>query len=239
MTFKPRSGGRPTKDAPITDNFNRQKAGKKLSQREINALKQKAKRAAQLEKSRLEQAHKAQERELASIADQLAKVGKRVGVDVGEEAVEIPVVPPDSDPQDADDLKSAYQMLQDMRWVYRNVHGRKKLKALVDSDDKQFVFMVKELMKIEASLMAARIRKNEEPSQTSQQNFFVVLKGLEDEKKYLDVGKVDKDVVDTVDMKQIQRAINPDLSEVYEAEDEGGQRDAPEQLQRSVDSVDG
>ena len=234
MTSKPRSGGKPTKDALITDNFNRQKIGKRLTQREIAALKQKAKRAAQLEKIRLEQVQKVQERELAAIADQLARVGKRVGVTVGEETVETDISSPDSDPQDVDDLKSAYQMLQDMRWVYRNVQGRRKLKELVSGDDKQFVFMVKELMKIEASLMAARIRKNEEPKQSGQQNFFVVLKGLEDEKKYLNVGKMDK----TVDMKQIQKAINPDLSEVYGVEEKVSQSDAPEQLQKSTDNME-
>ena len=97
-------------------------------------------------------------------------------------------------------------------------------------DDKEFKFMVKELLKIEASLMAAKIRKegDTESPGSRQQNFFVVLKGLEEEKKLLsDAGVVDK----TVDMKQIQRAINPDLGEVYEAEEES-KSVPPEQLSK-------
>jgi len=109
---------------------------------------------------------------------------------------------------DEDDDRSSAQMLKDMRWVYRNVKGRSKLKLLVEDDDKQFVFMVKELMKIEASILAAKIRKEGVGAEGGvNQNFFVVLKGLEEDKAILE--QVDK----TVDMKQIARAMNPDGTE--------------------------
>ncbi len=127
------------------------------------------------------------------------------------------------------DAESAYQMLQDMRWVYRNVKGRTKLKQMVLDDDKQFVFMVKELMKIESALMSARVKK-EEVSGANQQNFFVVLKGLDDDKKILESTQMEN----TIDMKQITRALNPDDTS-YEPEEEENKRDAPEQLKRALD----
>jgi hypothetical protein len=108
--------------------------------------------------------------------------------------------------QEAEDVRSAHQMLEDMRWVYRMVNGRDKLKKLVEGDDRQFVGLVRELMKIEAALMAAQIRK-EGPSVQDNRMVFVVLKGLEEEKKYTDI--VDKDV----DLKQIAAVMNPDGTE--------------------------
>lgn len=127
------------------------------------------------------------------------------------------------------DAESAYQMLQDMRWVYRGVGGRSKLKAMVADDDKQFVFMVKELMKIESALMSARVKKEETSGGLNQRNFFVILKGLDDDRRILDSTQVDK----TVDMKQISRAINPD-EDSYEPEEEESRNEPPEQLQKAV-----
>ena len=117
--------------------------------------------------------------------------------------------------------KSANQMLNDMRWIYRAVDGRKKLKKLVQDDDKQFVIMVKELMKIEASLLTAQIRKDGEIGGVGPQNFFVVLKGLEEVSVK---GVVDK----TVDMKQIQEALNPNAQK-YEVEADN-RGDRPDEL---------
>ena len=123
------------------------------------------------------------------------------------------------DAQDAENLGSAYQMLQDMRWVYRMLSGREKLQKLVNSDDRQFVFMVKELMKIEASLMAAKIRSKEDPAQANQM-VFVVLKGLEDEKPIRNMIADGKK--DAIDMRQISHAMNPDGSE-YEVDGKEGE----------------
>jgi hypothetical protein len=62
----------------------------------------------------------------------------------------------------------------------------------------------------------------------------VVLKGLEDEKRFPDTTKVDK----TIDMKQITRAMSPEENS-YEPEEEISQRDTPEQLQKPVDNMEG
>jgi len=126
--------------------------------------------------------------------------------------------------------KSANQMLQDMRWVYRTLDGRKKLKKLVKEDDKQFVFMVKELMKIEASLLTAQIRKDGDLGGGGQQNFFVVLKGLEDVKVVK--GADDK----TIDLNQIQDALNPNAQRFEIEEKQVEER--PEELASTPKFVD-
>ena len=110
-----------------------------------------------------------------------------------------------------EDEQSAYQMLLDMRYVYKKVDCRKKLKTLIASDDKQFVFMVKELMKIEAQLMSAKIRAKEDLNGGGQQTVFVVLKGLEDMPKVLDVTPEEN-----IDQRQIAAALTPEGSEYAE-----------------------
>ena len=131
---------------------------------------------------------------------------------------------------ETDDIRSANQMLQDMRWVYRKVKGRDKLKNLVKEDDKQFVFMVKELMKIEASLLTAQIRK-EGVDSPGQNGFFVVLKGLENDKNILSVVN-DK----TINLKQIENALNPSSIEVYQEESVNNKE--PEQLFKSMVNIE-
>lgn len=102
-----------------------------------------------------------------------------------------------------EEVAEAYKMLQDMRWVYRMVNGREKLKKLVEGNDRQFVAMVKELLKIESSIMTAKIRSKEE-SREGQKTVLVILKGLEEEKKYIDVTPTD------VDTRQIAQMLNPE-----------------------------
>ena len=102
-----------------------------------------------------------------------------------------------------EEVAEAYKMLQDMRWVYRMVNGREKLKKLVEGNDRQFVAMVKELLKIESSIMTAKIRSKEE-SREGQKTVLVILKGLEEEKQYIDVTPTD------VDTRQIAQMLNPE-----------------------------
>jgi hypothetical protein len=105
-----------------------------------------------------------------------------------------------------DDEAAANQMLQDMRHGYLKCGGRKKLVELM-KDDKEFKFVVKELMKVETTLLSAKIRKEGDGAAPGQM-VFVVLKGLEDEIN-IKTAMEDK----TVDMKQIAHALNPDGSE--------------------------
>ena len=104
---------------------------------------------------------------------------------------------------DKDDGQSAYEMLETMRWVFKKVKGKKKLLDIVKKDNKQFVAMIRELMKIETALLSAKI-KAEGGETGPNNNFFVVLKGLEDEIKIED---------GPLDMKQIGRVMNPDGTE--------------------------
>lgn len=119
--------------------------------------------------------------------------------------------------------KNAYQMLGDMRHAYRKGGGRTKLAQFTQSDDRNFVFLVKELMKIESALLSAKIRKeNSTASGGNQQNFFVVIKGLEDEPQIAAAkGR------NGIDFNQIQQAMDP-TREKRDAFDDDVFRDANE-----------
>jgi hypothetical protein len=117
---------------------------------------------------------------------------------------------------DDDDVqKSAFEMLADMRAAYAGAGGRKKLLKLIKSDDKLLLAMVKELMKIEASLMSTELKNKEFGGGNTVT--FVVLKGLHDEVP--EIMGTDK----TVDLAQVANAINPTAEKkiAYEAEMEG------------------
>ena len=112
------------------------------------------------------------------------------------------------------------RMLADMWWVYRNAEfedpatkkkmtGRQKLLQLVQSDDKQYLFMVKELLRIEA------LRKEKSSGDGGGKAVFVVLKGLHDEDVKEDPG------LGMVDHKQIMAAIDPTAEKVDRVDSEG------------------
>lgn len=211
-----KKGGAVPKDKKFTEEINKSKSNK-LNRNEL--------RAAKLQKQKEELERLKQEKELQKLASDLEKAKRKLGVDGAtqdEYANEIDdsLATPPTDPQDEDDVKSAYRMLQDMRWVYRNVRGRKKLKDLVMTDDKQFVTLVKELMKIEAQLMSAEIRSKEAGNAGGQNTVFVVLKGLQDDPR-LSVGSVKSG---TVDFRQISHVLDPE-SAPYEPEVENSDDD--------------
>lgn len=217
--------GPKSKDAPITDNFNPDKTIK-LNREELARAKRQAvanKRQSRIddnERTRLRREKKALDKKL--LEDKLRELAK-IGLAVTEEEKELErqelereaAEPAEQEEDEAatekpkkdKDEQSAYQMLQDMRYVYRKVKGRRKLAELIDSDDKQFVFMVKELMKIEAQLMSAKIRAKEDLS-GGQQTVYVVLKGLEDGPQVIDVVQNEE-----IDQRQITAALTPDGGE--------------------------
>ena len=194
--------GRQPKDLVFTEGFNREKIGMtKLDlalAKKAAAVEEKKKRLAREMLRKAEVESKRLEKEAIKIG--LEKLAKDA-VEAMEGTGSVP-----GDEVDTDDDKSANQMLADMRWVYRKVKGRKRLKELIEGDDKQFVFMIKELMKIEA----AKIMKNKDDGSPNQ-TVFVVLKGLDEEKKYL--------VDDAVNLKQVQHVIQPESGE-FEPEPE-------------------
>lgn len=220
--------GRKTKDAPISENFNPNKT-LKLNRAELaRAKRQASANAKQAKKDDAERRKAIREKRAFNkklLNENLHKMAAK-GLEVLEEEQEAERQELEREAA-AEELKketagetqgtsrnspdepSAYQMLQDMRYVYRKVKGRKKLAELIEADDKQFVFMVKELMKIESQLMSAKIRAREDLNGTAQQTVFVVLKGLEDGPQILDVTPGDEDI----DHKQIAAALTPEGAE--------------------------
>ena len=212
MVEKRREGGQP-KDKVLMDGFNTKKRGN---------LSKELLRKAKLEKARQDAERNKQERELQELEAQVKAARNALGKSP-KEATEPP--PDHNEPSDLDhdDAKSAYQMLQDMRWVYKNVKGRQRLKELC-ADDKQFLFMVKELMKIEAGLMSTKIKRNED-GEGGQQTVFVVMRGLlDDPVAKLNNAKKEDEVVD-VDFKQIEHVLNPGA----------GPYDEPKEIEREVE----
>ena len=184
-----KGGGHRSKDAAITDNFNTDKNIKPTKDDMDRAL-------AQAETAELEaEIEPHSDREPAISPDEEYIL-------MGEYA-------------ENEDAKSAYAMLEDMRAVYQEVGGRERLMGMVNAGgvggDKQFMALAKDLMKVELSILSATIRKSSLTKGVGGeggggQNFFVVLKGLENEKSLVDQLIGDK----TVDISQIKAAINPD-----------------------------
>lgn len=111
-----------------------------------------------------------------------------------------------------------YKMLSDMRWVYLQLGGKEELKKFVKGDPKAYELMVKEMMKMESALMAAKVRKEALNDGIVSGNVFVVLKGLEDAER---VNRIipGANGEGTIDMRSIGSVLSPDGS-VYEVADE-------------------
>ena len=218
MTTK--GGGRPTKSAKIEDNFNVKKKRGYVPTR------------ADLLQAKLQQQIKSDQKsitakEIESLQAQLAEMKKVIGIDDVSKSTPLE----SEDEMDTDGKKDVKQMLQDMRWVYREVKGRKKLKDLM-ADDKQFVNLAKELMRVETALLTAEIRtKQEGKSGNGRQSFFVVLKGLEEEKPLMNAMTSTSGVID---YKQISNAINPQSMTRYEAEEKKSAREKPSEIVKVV-----
>jgi hypothetical protein len=233
---KRKSGFKPKGDV-ITSSINMKKRGN-LSSGQLAYLARKER----MERAKLELERRKKEEALARLSSQLVGVSKALGVEIEElppvqitppepvvepkpESPSTPIVTPPNDPEDADDTKSAYQMLQDMRWVYRNVSGRKKLKDMM-GDDKQFQFLVKELMKIETALMSAKV-KAQATQEGNANGFFVIIKGLEDDKAAIArlAGERKLAGQSTIDLNQIEHALNPENMDKYVDPDQEGEKD--------------
>ena len=229
-------GSKTPKDAVITNNFNQLKAGG-LSEKELKKLIKRQESGVKLAKKRWAGHQPLTNEEKLLKQKERSEEKRRQKAEEAERmnALTDPAVPAPDVKLSAEDEKSAYQMLQDMRWVYQKVKGRDKLKRLMD-DDKEFKFMVKELLKIEAALLSAKIRAKEDPSVPANQMVFVVLKGLEDEVR---VNKAMRGGDDkTVDMKQIAHALNPEGG-LYELDaEEENKGDRPDEIIKKVEGIE-
>ena len=81
---------------------------------------------------------------------------------------------------------SETQMLKDMWQVYRMAGGVARLKQTM-KDDREFRAMAKEMLKVEATV--AKLKKDD---QAPNQMVYIVLKGLEEEKKFEGVKHMDQ-----------------------------------------------
>lgn len=112
----------------------------------------------------------------------------------------------------SESIKSAYQMLKDLRWVYnhKDIKGRKKLLEMA-KDDKQFTLLIKELIKVETALLAQDLKQKQE---FGGQNVatLVVIRGLEDVKKLPSEAQGD------VDIRRILDAVDPTKEKQIEQE---------------------
>lgn len=188
---------RNTKDKVVRDGFNPNKKGNRISKEEERRLARKA----MLEKKRLEAEKAHHEKEATKLANKIAKSG-------GKKKEE-------GDDDDGGDgkpdasFKTDFYMLRDMRAAYKKLGGKKKLIDMLEEDDKQFVFMVKELMKVETALITARIRVKDDMGAKGNQTVFVVLKGLEDAP--ITVGPAE--AKESIDLRQIAHVLTPDGTE--------------------------
>ena len=119
-----------------------------------------------------------------------------------------------------EDERSAYQMLKDLRFAYRNAigkDGKKGKQRLVQlmANDIDFKFAMKELMRIEASLLGAKIRAKDTGGGNGNVTTFVVLKGLHDEGPQLLGEKKDS----LIDIAQITNAVSPTAEPKIEYDD--------------------
>ena len=115
---------------------------------------------------------------------------------------------------DGDD-NFAFQMLRDMRDAYKSVNGKKKLMELV-ANDKDFSSMVKELLKVESAILSAKMKEKDNGIGSGSAAVFVIIKGLEDEKRVKEAIKL----TDTgVDLEQVMNALNPNAEKRVEVEE--------------------
>jgi hypothetical protein len=132
-------------------------------------------------------------KEIEAIAEEVKK----------REAAEKPEPKEPEDVEVADAEGAWAYMLKDMRSVYKSAGGRAKLLKLIKADDKLLMAMVKELMKVEASLMATEMRSKTGMDGGEKPVTFVILKGL-----YTDA-EVKKITDGPIDIDQVTDAINP------------------------------
>jgi hypothetical protein len=189
----PNSPGENSKDSIISKGFNPKKKNS-LSKAELRKME----RTASLEKARLETQRLTALDKLAKLERQSTEIADKMGLKKDKN-----ILP--QDPKNNDDENSE-MLLKDMRAIYKMLRGKTKLKALMQ-DDKQFLFMVRELMKMESAQMIAKTRRGDE--ENLGRTVFVVLKGLEEAKE------LEKEMQNTEKVR-VLTAINPDGSDFKE-----------------------
>jgi len=118
--------------------------------------------------------------------------------------------PPGRLTQEQKDERASRQLLDDMRYAYRNAKGkggkkgRARMLELFETDA-DFKFAVKEMLKLESSMQSARIKRDPVGGGGGRVTTFVILKGLQTEDEVMGTGVQSK----TLDLQQIANAYNP------------------------------
>jgi len=213
--------GPKSKNALFSDAINSKKRLSRLTAAERLALR--------VRKTVLDKDAKKIQKDLDKTRNEIKKATEKLGGIVGggdQEELEQEV-----SGSEVDNAKSAYRMLQDLRYAYRNsvgeggMKGKSRLVKLME-DDKDFKFAVKELLKIEAALLSAKIRKDGDTPGEGSKGFLVVLKGLDMEKGEVAIGG-------NLDIKQIENALNPNAVS-RETQEEVRNDGPPEQLMKDI-----
>lgn len=226
-------GGRPQKGAAITEGYNPKKTYKQPTARQLRGKKNRQLREALAAKKN----QTAQPASPVPTQDEIDAWGvEPTPAEPIDDSYELP--PPvgtatptgrvaSSPPAGADgsqttrrredddegDDNFARDLMEDMRWVYRQINGREKLRTLM-GQDKEFISLVKELMKLEAAYLTSKMKGKGTGSGGA--GFLVVLKGLEGDDKLVADMKKDK----IIDLKQIERALNPAAELLGPADDD-------------------
>jgi hypothetical protein len=140
----------------------------------------------------------------------------------------------EEDSPEEEDGSFAYQMLRDLRAAYKSGKGKSKLLTLM-KDDKEFKFLIKELLKVETAMMAAKIRRD--PGQGGggdRPAVYVVLKGLECEKPLLTA--IAKN--EAFDIEQVMAATNPEFSSDRYVAPANASQDRPDEIVKILAGVE-
>lgn len=138
--------------------------------------------------------------EIATLRSRIDDARKRAGLSLDN-----------SPDDDSEDLLLSAKMLADMRWVYHQLDGKQKLLDMVKGDDKQFAFILKELMKYEQAIAE---KKAGQSGSGNGYGFFVVIRGLEDEKALADARAENSGSGNEISLQRISIQMNnPDGSE--------------------------
>jgi hypothetical protein len=148
--------GLPPKDATITQNTE-----KLLTSEEKRVLKLERVRISKEEKAR-EAAHRKVQQQIEDLNKQLSNAKAKLGIPKAIESLE--------------NITGDKTVHQDLLHAYKAIDGKKKLKELM-GNDKDFAVLVKELIRLEVAAKEKGGGANNE-----SQGFFVVIRGLADEK---------------------------------------------------------
>jgi hypothetical protein len=194
--------------------------GSTLTKNTVPFMTRAEKKAAREERIKQEKEYKAKllaEDKLKQLNEKADQVKRELAEKLGKEDVQAELNP--------EEKSIASVMLNDMRWVYRQINGRSRLKEMVETDDKQFAFLVKELIKFEV----AEAEKGRGIGGEGGQGMaaFVVIRGLNDE---ITLGAMLGDQKNVISNQRIAITMtNPDGSEAEPVAREDKEIDITEQ----------